>query len=133
MLAVAAVVIVAMLIAVIVSDILLLASLTPKPSLNGDSLDVTYYDNISTMKWDVRLFGYVRNYGLVGCFATLVYTISGAQEWKTNGSIELGFIPGNGGEIWTDREFHPGFGNIFDDSPSPDSLVLSYDFTYRIP
>jgi hypothetical protein len=131
---VATIIIVVMLVAVFFSTSLLMSALKPTPSLAGD-LTASYYDLYSgrmSLSWWVQLSGTVHNYGDKGCFATLNYVINGAGGWRTNGSVNLGWVSGDGGVVSVNKRFEGGF---WENStlPNPDTLKLMYDLNYTEP
>ena len=131
--AVAAVIVVILLVAVFFSAYFMIVELKPKPKLIAD-LSVNYYDYWPYEPfWRVSLSGTVHNYGDTGCFATLKYTIEGASDWTANGSVNLGWMPGEGGVVLILERFE---GGPMDESgilPDASTLNLNYHFNYTEP
>lgn len=130
---VAVVIIVVLLVATFASTSIMMSALKPRPSLTGE-LTVTYagWYSVPNEPWSAFLSGFVHNYGDTGCFATLNYDIEGAQEWSANGSIHLGWIPGEGGIALVSELFE---GEPMDgySHPPANTLKLSYNFNYTEP
>lgn len=91
----------------ILSDLLVVQEDSMSPSLSSNVKVVSYgWD-----QWSGPLTGYIKiggpvwNYGSIGCFANLSYSLNDTRGWRLTGYMDLGWIPSDGGSIDVDRTF----------------------------